>query len=196
MEGQETHHYASCWICCRDSCGCSIVRKGIQLLLDNGTIKVSGNKDDYVNMVEVCLDETASDDEYASADDFFSSDEDMFFRYDSVMTECVEEGVNVIVPCFGNPTPFEVEYHGKPAITPLVISLPGPVPYKLDKVIPYKYISTILEDGVEVPIQPLSDVKNIADASRVTRSGRVFAHVIRRSVNADNKIVEEVEPKK
>ena len=91
MEGQERHHYGSCRICCKDSRGCSIVRKGIQLLLDNGTIKVSGNRDDYVNMVEVCSDETASDDEYASADEFFSSYEDVFSRNDSVMTEYVEE---------------------------------------------------------------------------------------------------------
>ena len=37
------------------------------------------------------------------------------------MTDCIEEGVNVIVPCFGAPSHFEVEYHSKPAITPLVI---------------------------------------------------------------------------
>ena len=46
LDGQEEHHYGSCRICCRDSCGCSIVRKGVQLLLDNGTIKISGNRDD------------------------------------------------------------------------------------------------------------------------------------------------------
>ena len=111
------------------------------MLLDNGTIKVIGQRDDYyeVNKIEVCLDEEESDDEYASADEFFSSDEDMFSRDDSVMTDCFEEGVNVIVPCFGAPAHFKVEYHSKPTITPFVISLPGPVPYKSDKAIPYKY---------------------------------------------------------
>ena len=54
------------------------------------------------------MDEEESD-EYASADEFFSSDEDIFSRDNSVMTECVEEGVNVIVPCFGAPTHFEVK---------------------------------------------------------------------------------------
>ena len=49
---------------------------------------------------------------------------------------------------------------------------------------------------MEIPIQPLSDVKNIAEASQVTRSGRVFAPVIRQSVNADKKVVESNEPKK
>ena len=100
------------------------MRKGVQLLLlDNGTIKVTGQMDDYheVDMIEVCLAEEESDSEYASADEYFSSNEDFFSRDDSAMTEYVEEGVNVIVPCFGAPTPFEVEYHGKPGITPLVI---------------------------------------------------------------------------
>ena len=49
---------------------------------------------------------------------------------------------------------------------------------------------------MEVPIQPLYDVKNIAEASQVTRSGRVFAPVIRGNVNADKKIIESTEPKK
>ena len=40
---------------------------------------------------------------------------------------------------------------------------------------PYKYNATILEDGKEVEIKSLSSVVNIADASCVTRSGRVFA---------------------
>ena len=80
--------------------------------------------------------EEDSDDEYASADEYFSSDEDLFFRDDSIMSDCVEEGVNIIVPCFGEPAHFEVEYYSKPAVTPLVISLSGPVPYKSDKAVP------------------------------------------------------------
>ena len=130
------------------------MRKGVQLLLDNGTIKVTGQRDYYyeVDVIEFCLAEEESDDEYGSADEFFSSDEDMFSRDDSIMTDYVEEGVNVIVPCFDALAHFKVEYHSKPAITPLVIILPGPVPYKSDKVVPYKYNATILEDGVEVPI--------------------------------------------
>ena len=61
---------------------------------------------------------------------------------------------------------------------------------------PYKYNATILEDGVEVPIQPMPDVGNIADNSRVTRSGRVFVPVIRKDVVAGKKIAENDEPKK
>ena len=95
------------------------MKKGVQLLLDNGTIKVIGQRDDYheVAMIEVCLAEEGSNDEYASADEYFSSDEDFFSRNDSIMTDCVEEGVNVIVPCFGEPAHLEVEYYNKPAVT-------------------------------------------------------------------------------
>ena len=33
------------------------MREGVQLLLDNGTIKITGQRDDYheIDMVEVCL---------------------------------------------------------------------------------------------------------------------------------------------
>ena len=53
--GQVEHQYGSCQVCCRDPRGCSIVRKGVQLLLDNGTIKVTSQRDDYheVDMVEI-----------------------------------------------------------------------------------------------------------------------------------------------
>ena len=100
------------------------------------------------------------------------------------------------MPCFGTPTPFEVEYHSKPAITPLVISLSGPVPYKSDKVVSYKYNATILEDGVEVSIQPMPNVLNIAETNRVTRNGRIFAPFVRGDVSTGKKVVENVEPKK
>ena len=45
-------------------------------------------------------------------------------------------------------------------------------------------------------IQPLSHVENIAEASRVTRSGRVFALTFRGDVSYGKKFVVNVEPKK
>ena len=78
----------------------------------------------------------------------------------------------------------------------MVICLPSPIPYESDIVVPYKCNATILEDGVEFPIQPLSNVKNIVEANRVTRSGRVFAPIIWENVNADKRVVESIEPKK
>ncbi|XP_050890962.1 uncharacterized protein LOC127096434 [Lathyrus oleraceus] len=86
--------------------------------------------------------------------------------------------VNVIVPHFNIPEPVVIAYNSqKSVVSPLVIRLAGPTPYESDKVVPYKYNSTMLEDGKEVPIPPLSSVINIVDVSGVTRSGRVFASV-------------------
>ena len=81
------------------------------MLLDNFNIKVSCNKDDYngINVIEDCLADTVSDDEYASADEFFSSEEDMFSNNDYVMSKYPEEGVNVILPCFSVSAPIEIE---------------------------------------------------------------------------------------
>ena len=62
---------------------------------------------------------------------------------------------------------------------------------------PYKYNETILEDGVEIPIQPFSHVENIVEASRVTHSGRVFAPTFRGDANLGKKIIETyAKPKK
>ena len=49
---------------------------------------------------------------------------------------------------------------------------------------------------MEVPIQPMPDVGNIAENSRVTRSGRVFTPVVRGDVSAGKNIAKNVEPKK
>ena len=70
------------------------------------------------------------DDEYAYADEFFSSDEGMFLGDDSLMSRFSEEGVNVIVPCFSDSSPVEIEYCSKLVVAPVVICFPGPVPYK------------------------------------------------------------------
>ena len=81
------------------------MKKSVKLLLDNGTIKVTSQRDDYheVDMVGVCLTEEEADEEYASADEYFSSNEDLFSRNDFLMTDYVEEGVNVMVPCLVHP---------------------------------------------------------------------------------------------
>ena len=55
------------------------------------------------------------------------------YNNDSMTLENVEEvGVNVIVPHFDIPTPVEITYCSKPTVTPIVICLPGPIPYKSD----------------------------------------------------------------
>src|ERR1051325_7529847 len=83
--------------------------------------------------------------------------------------------VNVIIPYFNMPKCVEVEYNG-PRVTdsPLVICLPGLVPYDSDKAVPYQYNTTMMENGKEIPIPTLSAVVNIAKIGRVTQSGRVY----------------------
>ena len=62
----------------------------------------------------------------------------------------------------------------KPVRTPLVICCPGPIPYTSQKAIPYKYECTILEDNKEIHLNTTVPVDNIADTSRILRSGRVL----------------------
>ncbi|XP_058725876.1 uncharacterized protein LOC131597183 [Vicia villosa] len=56
----------------------------------------------------------------------------------------------------------------------MIICLPVPVPYDSDKALPYNYNATMIKNGQEVPLPTLSSVVNIADVSRVIRSGRVY----------------------
>ncbi|XP_050877776.1 uncharacterized protein LOC127081573 [Lathyrus oleraceus] len=89
-----------------------------------------------------------------------------------------EHEVNVIVPRFNLPEPVVIAYDGqKTAVSPLVICLVGLTPYKSDKVMPYKYNATMVEDGKEVSIPALPSVVNITDVSGVTRSGQIFVVV-------------------
>ena len=53
----------------------------------------------------------------------------------------------------------------------------GPVPYSIDKVVPYQYNATMMKDGQEVPLPTTSSVVSIADVTKVTHSGRVFGPV-------------------
>lgn len=90
-----------------------------------------------------------------------------------------EHGMDVIVPHFNISEPIVIPYNSqKSIISPLVIRIVGPTPYESDRVIPYKYNVTMLEDVKEVHIPSLSFVVNITDVSGVTRSGWVFAYVV------------------
>lgn len=63
----------------------------------------------------------------------------------------------------------------KTVVSPLVIPLASHMPYESNKVVPYKYNATMIEDGKEVHIPAFLSVVNITDESGVTRSGWVFA---------------------
>jgi hypothetical protein len=93
--------------------------------------------------------------------------------YNQVNMVNSDNKVNVIVPQFNDFEPIQITYDSrKTSVTPLVINLPGPVPYQSDKVVPYKYNATMNENGKDVP---LPSIVNVADVRRVTTSGRVFA---------------------
>ncbi|GAU10257.1 hypothetical protein TSUD_418800 [Trifolium subterraneum] len=89
------------------------------------------------------------------------------------------EDVCVIVPEFNVSDCLEMIYNsGEPTVTPLVICLPGPMPYTSLRAVPYRYDATMLQDGVETPIPPLISVDNIADNSKILRSGRILSRAV------------------
>ncbi|GAU38495.1 hypothetical protein TSUD_64750 [Trifolium subterraneum] len=89
------------------------------------------------------------------------------------------EDVCVIVPEFNVSDRLEMIYNsGEPTVTPLVICLPGPMPYTSLRAVPYRYDATMLQNGVETPIPPLISVDNIADNSKILRSGRILPGVV------------------
>jgi len=96
-----------------------------------------------------------------------------------------EKSICVVTPVFKVRERLEVTYSSaKPAVTPLVICLPGPKPYVSQKAIPYKYESTILEDDKEIPLSPSTSVDNIAESSQVLRSGRILPDVVQKKTSA------------
>ncbi|XP_039687896.1 uncharacterized protein [Medicago truncatula] len=72
----------------------------------------------------------------------------------------------------------------KSTAAPLVICLPGPIPYVSEKAIPYKYNATMIEGGHEVPIPPLPYVSNVAGDSRILRNGHVVPIVFSKKDSA------------
>jgi len=88
-----------------------------------------------------------------------------------------DEGKNVCVvtPVFKTREPLVMTPNGVKLVrTPLVICCPGSKPYTSQKTIPYKYECTILEDNKEMPLNTTVHVDNIANSSRILRSGRVL----------------------
>ncbi|KAI5406174.1 hypothetical protein KIW84_052786 [Lathyrus oleraceus] len=90
--------------------------------------------------------------------------------------------VSVIVPIFNKPKDFEIFCPPKESTPPadsakcLNIKMTTHFPYKYDKFVPWGYEPTTIVNGVEKPLVNNKVVPNIADASGLTRSGRVFTH--------------------
>ena len=90
--------------------------------------------------------------------------------------------------------PVEIFFDSRKSVdAPLVICLPGPIPYTSEKAIPYKYNATIIEDGREVPIPPLPYVVNITKDSRVLRNARVIPALFQKKAGAP--VIEQIQAK-
>ena len=88
--------------------------------------------------------------------------------------------VSVIVPIFNKPKAFEIFFSPKES-TPsadtakrLDIKMSASFPFKSDKIVQWGYEPTTVVNGVEKLLVNNKVVTNIADASGLTRSGRVF----------------------
>ncbi|KAI5395480.1 hypothetical protein KIW84_061884 [Lathyrus oleraceus] len=97
--------------------------------------------------------------------------------------------VNVIVPVFKIPERVVIQFdrsrNVNRSVSLLVIQLASPIPYSSVKVVPYKYNSTMIENGKEVPLPVANSVVSIINVMKVTYSGRVFGLV-------SPKVVEDV----
>ncbi|XP_050890981.1 uncharacterized protein LOC127096459 [Lathyrus oleraceus] len=97
--------------------------------------------------------------------------------------EKIDEDVAVVVPVFDQerlPKPFVVPYQRNvdlepvKKIEPMVIHVPAPFSFDSTKAVPWNY-EPVVYVGNKPVILKEPDVTNIAGASGVTRSGRVFA---------------------
>jgi len=94
----------------------------------------------------------------------------------------IASNICVIMPVFHD-TPIR-STPPKENVEPLVIRLPGPVPYVSAKAIPYKYNATMVENGVELPLVTRGVVSNIAEETTTLRSGRVRSPLFQKKIVA------------
>ena len=106
------------------------------------------------------------------------------------------DDVNVIVHIFKTPERVVIQFDNSSSnnvnrsVSLLVIWLAGPIPYASDRVVPYQYNATMLENGQEVPLPTINSVVSIADVTKVTRSGRVFGPMFPKDVEDVRKKVD------
>jgi hypothetical protein len=94
------------------------------------------------------------------------------------------EDVCGIVPEFNVADHLEMIYNsGESNIPRLTIRMPGPVLYTSEKAITYRYQATMIQNGVETPIPPLTSVSNVTDSRRILRSGRVIQGAVPQKSN-------------
>ena len=60
-------------------------------------------------------------------------------------------------------------------IAPIIITDPGPIPYKSDKAVPWHYEADVYVLGVKQEFDTSTDIGNITGPAKVTQSGRLFS---------------------
>ncbi|XP_058751633.1 uncharacterized protein LOC131624731 [Vicia villosa] len=89
-----------------------------------------------------------------------------------------DDDINMVTAEFPVPEVVEISYDSQNMVViPLTIQMPKPFPYNSSTIVPWRYGATIITGGEEVSSGPESTVVNIADVSRMTRSGRLFAPI-------------------
>ena len=137
-----SHKYERCRICLENSQGCYLVRAALQNQVDQGETKMCLSELS-INMVQDCLKQHIIP--------LLKEPERLEIPFD-----------NGRIPSASKLQPIEITYDSqKTQVLPLVIYLPGPMPYKLEKAIPYKYGATMIEEGREVPLS-LSSTSQIS----------------------------------
>ncbi|XP_050916569.1 uncharacterized protein LOC127131696 [Lathyrus oleraceus] len=96
------------------------------------------------------------------------------------------EEISVIEPFFNLQESVEITYQRKYVVhpSPMVVCMPTPFPFESTKVVPWKYDITVVDgvvdgDPKEVECEKSlenvdANITNIADTSRMTRSGRIY----------------------
>ena len=78
----------------------------------------------------------------------------------------------------GEPGRKPVRITPVPRIAPLIIIVPGPIPYTSDKAVPWHYGADVYYHGVKQDLKSEeadANVSNIVGANKFTRSGRLFS---------------------
>ena len=60
-------------------------------------------------------------------------------------------------------------------IAPVIITVPGPLPYISDKVVPWHYGADVYVNGIRQEFDTSASICDITGPTKVTRSGRLFS---------------------
>ena len=95
-----------------------------------------------------------------------------------ISTDHTAEEVS-IVTIFNNPpkalSKKPIKIMSTQKIAPIIITVPGPLPYTSDKAVPWHYGADVYVLGVKQKFDTSTSVSNITGPAKITRSGRLFS---------------------